>query len=909
MPDKQRILVIDDDAITRLLVREVLETNDFETIDAENGQQGLDLIARMKPDLVLLDVMMPQMDGFEFLTILGSERPITIPIIMMTAVEDIDCVEHALSLGAADFISKPIQWLLLPYRIRYVLRQHRAEETLRVANEEQRAIFNAATSGIVLIKNHIILRCNRKLEQIFGYAEGELDNQSIRMCYPDDTAFEVAGNAITEGKFHRREQQLIRKDGQLFWARFSGQLLDMNDPSIGVVGIIDDISVEHEAAQALLRAKEIAEAATKMKSDFLANMSHEIRTPMNGVLGMLDLLRETDLNATQQDWTETAYNSAEALLDIINDILDFSKLEAGKFEVEQRDFNLVDLVYDICALMAGRAHANGLELNCSIPSPMPICWCGDPMRIRQVLTNLIGNAVKFTLHGEVSVIVTRTVLTDDRDELRFEVKDTGIGISQETQLQLFKPFTQADSATSRRFGGSGLGLSITKKLVELMGGSLGMSSELGKGSCFWFSLPLKQSLNNIALAQKLDVSGKRVLVADDNATNRNILLQYLLGWGMEVSMVENGSSALTTLLSSAISGINCDLLLLDMQMPGMDGLTVAKCLAKVPSLAKIPIIMLSSRDQAALSDFQGTGVKMLLTKPVRQLQLFDAISSVLQDSVATEKSTEPEVELPRYPDKKVLVVEDNRINQKVILSKLAKFAINPELAENGQIALDKMTKNHYDLVLMDCQMPIMDGYTATVNLRRLEASQGLPRQTVVALTANALEGEREKCLAAGMDDYLTKPIISTQLIAMLASRLGTETGSAQTLAVVKPPVPALGNKLIWDESATLKHLEGDKLLLAELQLMFLQEAPKQLSDLGTFLAQGKLGELANSAHALKGSTGHFYAEAAKEAVSVLEQAARNGEPADYPTLVAQATLAVTTLMAALTESTKPQAPN
>jgi two-component system sensor histidine kinase/response regulator len=313
--------------------------------------------------------------------------------------------------------------------------QRQAEATLRIASAEERAIFDSATSGIVLIKDNYIQRCNRKLEDIFGYAPGELNGKSTRVWYPDQIAYETGVlpvyKEIAEGKFHRLEQQLIRKDGSLFWARLSGKALYQENPAEGLVGIIDDITLEHEATEALFNAKKLAEDMTRTKSAFLANMSHEIRTPMNGVLGMLDLLRETKMTTNQQDWLATAHNSGEVLLEIINDILDLTKLESGKFEVEQVDFNLVDLVEDVCALLASRSYAKGLELNCLVPIPMPLRWRGDPMRLRQVLTNLIGNAVKFTEQGEVSVSISLPSVADGLDVLHFEVRDTGIGISTE----------------------------------------------------------------------------------------------------------------------------------------------------------------------------------------------------------------------------------------------------------------------------------------------------------------------------------------------------------------------------------------------------------------------------------------------------------------------------------------------
>jgi signal transduction histidine kinase/CheY-like chemotaxis protein len=528
----------------------------------------------------------------------------------------------------------------------------------------------------------------------------------------------------------------------------------------------------------LLKAKEIAEEATRIKSEFLANMSHEIRTPMNGVLGMLDLLSETSMSQAQLDWVKTAHSSGQALLEIINDILDLTKLEADKLEMEHVDFNLVDLVEDVCILSSNRAFSKGLELNCQLPTGMPLRWRGDPMRIRQVLTNLISNAVKFTEQGEVTVSIIQSLAANNTDQLRFEIHDTGIGISESTLSRLFEPFVQADSATSRRFGGSGLGLSISKKLVELMGGTIGANSITGKGSCFWFSLPLTKSKlddPNISPTSN-DLSGKRVLIADDNATNRSILNTYLNSWGLVVSEADSGSAALMQLQTSTLQGIVYDLILLDMQMPGMDGLTFAKCLTQIPSLTLLPIILLSSDNQIEPADYQGTGIIQRLFKPLRQMQLYDAIVTALkgreQNTSLNNQTLEAETNLPNYQNKKVLVVEDNKINQKVIVAKLKKYNIVPEVLENGLLALDKLKQCRYDLVFMDCHMPVMDGYSATRELRLFESQQNLPRQTVIALTANALEGERDKCIAAGMDDYLTKPIVTGQLMTLLIDILG-----------------------------------------------------------------------------------------------------------------------------------------
>jgi CheY-like chemotaxis protein len=402
------------------------------------------------------------------------------------------------------------------------------------------------------------------------------------------------------------------------------------------------------------------------------------------------------------------------------------------------------------------------------------------MRIRQVLTNLISNAVKFTEEGEVSVSIIQPLASKTDDPLRFEVHDTGIGISETTLSRLFQPFVQADSATSRRFGGSGLGLSISKKLVELMGGTIGANSITGKGSCFWFTLPLKkcESEDFKTSLPSNDLSGKRILVVDDNATNRSILDNYLKSWGLTVSEADNGSAALMQLQTSILQGISYDLILLDMQMPVMDGLTLAKCLTQIPSLKNLPIILLSSDNRIEPTDYQGTAITQRLLKPLRQMQLYDAIVTALKGDESNTGTNNPTVEaetnLPNYQNKKVLVVEDNKINQKVIVAKLRKYNIVPDVAENGQLALEKLKHDRYDLVFMDCHMPVMDGYTATRELRLFESRQNSSRQTVIALTANALEGEREKCLEAGMDDYITKPIVTSHLLALLIDKLGEQ---------------------------------------------------------------------------------------------------------------------------------------
>ena len=519
-------------------------------------------------------------------------------------------------------------------------------------------------------------------------------------------------------------------------------------------------------------ARDAAEQAAKIKSEFLANMSHEIRTPMNGVLGMLSIMQDTSMTKEQQDLIETAANSAESLLIIINDILDFSKLEAGKIELEQIEFDLPILVEEVCALLSARAHEKGLELNCFLPDFTLHRWQGDPNRIRQILTNLIGNAVKFTDHGEVSVKVFAQETVDDKTLVRFEIKDTGIGLSPESQARLFQPFAQADSSTARRFGGTGLGLSISKNLIGIMQGSIGVESELGHGSCFWFSLPL-YGLRNNSNVQVADLSNKRALIVDDNATNRKILHHYLENWGMAISEADNAATALLV-LENAVKG-NCafDILLSDFHMPDMDGYALARAINQNPALSAIPRVLLSSGGLGAEADRLELGFAQMLVKPVRQAHLLNAITNALgaQNNQALMPA-KIQQDLLDFSKQHILVVEDNKVNQKVILSMLAKLQCTPDLAENGQEALDKLAKKSYDLVFMDCQMPVMDGYEAIRILRGTELAENKTRTPVIALTAHASQDECEKCLSAGMDDFLTKPISKAKLTKMLEQWLG-----------------------------------------------------------------------------------------------------------------------------------------
>ncbi len=784
-----------------------------------------------------------------------------------------------------------------------------AEEELRAGEARMRAITESAQDGIVMMNpDGNISFWNTAAERIFGYGRDEVVGVDLHSLLAPRrylskhrkgfSRFRATGLGSAVGK--TLELQARHKHGQEVSVELSLSAIRQTD-GWHAVGVIRDITERKRAEEELLeinrqledataRANAMAlqaEMANIAKSEFLANMSHEIRTPMNGVIGMTGLLLDTGLTEEQRRYAEIVKSSGESLLSIINDILDFSKIEAGKLDLEVLDFDLRELLDDFSATMALRAHEKGLEWLCSADPEVPSALRGDPGRLRQILTNLAGNAVKFTQTGEVAVRVSLESETADDTVLKISVRDTGIGIPEKKLTRLFGKFFQVDASTTRRFGGTGLGLAISKQLAEMMGGEVGVDSREGQGSEFRFTVrlgkqPPRECPESGSTQHFEDV---RVLVVDDNATNREVLSKRLSFWGMRPQEAQDGPSALEALSRGTDEDDPFRVAVIDMQMPGMDGEDLARAVKGDPRISATPMVMLTSLGVRS-DGFRPaeTGIVACLNKPTRDRELFGVLSKILAgrdpdgalEDEAAGTTSKREASIPfSFSNKRVLLAEDNLTNQQVALAVLKKFGIQADVVSNGAEAVRALGKTAYDLVLMDVQMPVMDGLEAARRIRKPRSAVLNHEIPIIAMTARALKGDREKCLESGMNDYLPKPIEIEGLAEVLHRWLGMEEEAREKREPEEDKALEQDHE-VFDRKALLQRLMNDEELMKTIVGVFLSDMPVQMALLKASLDRGDPSECERLAHSIKGASAGVGGEGFRAAALQMEQASRSG---------------------------------
>ncbi|MCG6926814.1 MAG: response regulator [Acidobacteria bacterium] len=748
----------------------------------------------------------------------------------------------------------------------------RAEEDLATLFRVSRDMFCIADF------EGYLLRVNPAWEETLGYSAEELTSRPyMDFVHPDDRETTVAeADHLSGGESVLLfENRYRRKDGSYRWMSWNSIPVEKD----GLIYCsVRDVTEQRRAAAELKEAREAADAANRAKSDFLANMSHEIRTPMNAVIGMTELLQDTPLSADQREYVGTLSDAAETLLGLITDVLDFSKIEAGMLELSPVDFDLRDALENTLRTLGLRAHEKGLELVCRVAPDVPEALIGDAPRLKQVILNLVGNAVKFTEEGEVLLHVEKESVEGGEAVLRFVVTDTGIGIPPDKQSVIFEAFAQADESTTREYGGTGLGLAIAARLVRLMGGSLAVESEPDRGSRFTFTCPFGLPARTEPRRRAPEsLRGLRVLVVDDNATNRRILEEMLGQWEMLPTAVAGGKAALEELEKAARDGDPYPLVLLDGNMPGMDGFTAAERIREHPEIVGASIMMLTSSarpgDRARCLEL---GVASHLSKPIKRSDLFDTIAQVLARRPGPPVRRTPPTAVPQskgYRRLRVLVAEDNVVNQQVVMGFLDRAGHAAVVVSTGTEALAALERHEFDLVLMDLQMPELDGLEATRAIRKRERSTG-GHVPIVALTAHVVKGDAERCLDAGMDAYVAKPLRAKELFGAIESALdpGRRTPA---------PTDVPDTKVI-DETRLLERVGGDRKALCELIDLFLDDAPRLVALIRKSIEAKDAPGLQAAAHTLKGAVSNFAARKVTEAAARLQQMGESGKIGDAP---------------------------
>jgi PAS domain S-box-containing protein len=777
-----QLLIVEDSADdAELMIRALRRAGCDPTFErVETPEAMLAALERGPLDLVIADYAMPHFSGLAALKML-QDTDLDLPFILVSGSVGEDVAVAAIRAGAQDYILKGNLTRLAP-AVERELRDAQVRRERKQAESRYRHLFNSVPVGVfITTPDGDVIEANSRFIAMLGFADLEsLKRVNIGKlwAHPEERV-RLSEMIKCEGALENVEVEFCRPDGRIVWCVLSSQIIyDAAGKIDHYEGVSVDITERKHVEEELNRARDAALEGVRIKSEFMANMSHEIRTPLNGIIGMNELLLDSGLNSEQFEFAKTAAECGNLLMTIVNDILDFSKLIEGKVIFERVVFDLTTVLENTIESFAEKAHSKGLELILAIAGDVPACVVGDSHRLRQVLNNLIGNALKFTESGEVALGVSVQARVHDRITIRFAVRDTGIGVPQTAQAALFNAFSQGDASTTRKYGGTGLGLTISNKLVAGMKGNIELESAVGEGSLFYFNavfdLPQAPSPE---VAETAPLAGRCALIVDDNAANRVVLAAAMGSWGMVIGCAASGLEALEALRSRA-ADTPFDVIMVDAQMPGMDGLTLARKIGLDSDLAKTPLIMMGAMKRSETVSMAGQNDSgNWLSKPIRPSHLYAALCAMLVSkplglpALISGVAQQPQLSAadPRHwnepSPKRVLVVDDNLVNRKVAQRQLERLGYLVDVVDGGKSALVAMSNALFPVVLMDCEMPEMDGYATTAEIRRRDSDR--PHTTIIAMTAHALEGARERCLAAGMDDYIAKPVMLESLAAVL----------------------------------------------------------------------------------------------------------------------------------------------